>query len=119
VRDDGGQPLAPEAIIGAFAGGWGLQFFTPTAASVGISGRVLTANGQGIRNANVIITGNSLTEPLRVTTGAFGYYTFEGLTAGETYVITVESRRFTFQAPSRVVNLVDNLTDADFVADGQ
>ena len=73
--------------------------------------------GQGIRNARVTITGNSLREPIVTTTGSFGYYSFENLEAGQTYIITVNSKRFTFQAPSRVITLTDNVTDADFVAD--
>ena len=100
-------------------GGWGLELFASTAASASISGRVLTADGAGIRNAKVTITGNSLIEPRIVTTGSFGYFTFEGLATGETYVVTVNSQRYTFSTPSRVVSLVDNVTDADFVADPQ
>ena len=40
----------------------------------------------------------------------------EGLTAGETYVVTANSQRYTFQVPSRVYTLVDNIVDADFTA---
>lgn len=36
--------------------------------------------------------------------------------SGETYVLTVNSKSFTFQVPSRVINLNDNVTDADFTA---
>jgi hypothetical protein len=117
VRDDGGNPLPPEVIVGSISGGWCIEFLPPTAAGVSISGRVSTADGAGIRNARVVVTGNSLPEPRIVTTGSFGYYSIEGLTAGETYVVTVNSTRYTFQAPSRVYQLVDNITDADFVAD--
>ena len=60
---------------------------------------------------------HALNEPLVVTTGSFGYFSVDGLTAGETYVVTVNSQRYTFSVPSRVYNLVDNITDADFVAD--
>src|SRR5689334_1075481 len=42
---------------------------------------------------------------------------FQGLTAGQTYVITVEPRRYTISNPVRVVNLLDSLADFDFVAD--
>jgi len=63
------------------------------------------------------INGNSLPRPRLVTTGSFGYFSFEGLTVGETYVATVSSHRYTFTAPSRVITLVDNITDADFIAD--
>jgi hypothetical protein len=53
------------------------------------------------------------------TTGSFGYYSFDGLQTGETYVVTVASKRFTFQVPSRVISLIDNVADADFIADPQ
>jgi hypothetical protein len=52
-----------------------------------------------------------------MTTGSFGWFAFDGLPTGETYVVTVNSRRFTFSTPSRVITLVDNLADVDFVAD--
>jgi hypothetical protein len=116
VRDDGGNPLDPNVVIGSIAG-WCIEFLPPTAASVSISGRVSTAEGNGIRNARIVVTGNSLPEARVVTTGSFGYYSVDGLTAGETYVVTVNSQRYTFSMPSRVYHLVDNLTDADFVAD--
>jgi subtilisin-like proprotein convertase family protein len=114
VRDDAGQLVA---ITGEIGGGWGLEFFAPTAAQASISGRVLTAEGLGIRNAEMVLTGNSLSEPLRVTTSSFGYFQFEGLQTGETYILTVNSRRYTFQAPSQVISLVDNAVDIDFTAD--
>jgi len=77
---------------------------------------VTTADGLGIRNAEMVLTGNTLTEPMRVTTSSFGYYTFEGLEAGETYIVTVNSRRYTFQQPSQVISLVDNAVDVNFTA---
>ena len=113
VRDDAGNFVA---IVGSIAGGWGLEFLNSTAAGVSVSGRVTTADGAGIRNATVTVTGNSLTVPRVVSTGSFGYYNFDGLQAGETYVITVGSQRYTFQAPSRVISVVDNVGDADFTA---
>jgi len=88
----------------------------PTAAGVSIAGRVLTSEGRGIRGAVVTITGNSLVTPINVLTGVNGRYIIPGLTAGETYVVTVASRRFFFEAPSRVITINDNVTDADFVA---
>ena len=109
--------LQGAAGTGQIAGGWGIEFLVPTAAQASISGRVTTADGVAIRNAEVTVTGNTLVEPLRVTTSSFGYFSFEGLTVGETYVVTVNSRRFTFQAPSQVVSLVDNIANLDFVAE--
>ena len=109
--------LPPFPTGGCVCGGWGIEFLSSTAAQASISGRVMTANGQGIRNATVVMTGNSLAEPRVATTGTFGYYTFDGLEVGQTYVVTINSRRYTFSTPSRVISLVDNVADADFVAD--
>jgi len=116
ARDDNGM-LDPEVISGIVAGGWGLEFLQTTASGVSMSGRVTTASGAGIRNARVTVSGNSLPEPMITTTGSFGYFSFDGLTAGETYIVTVNSQRYTFQVPSRVITLVDNLTDVDFTAE--
>jgi len=107
----------PEVIVGQIAGGWGIEFPTPTAAQASISGRVLSFDGMGIRNAQVVITGNSLSEPRTVSTGSFGYFSFPGLTVGETYVVTVNSQRFHFTVPSQVISLVGNVVDANFIAD--
>ena len=114
ARDDAGSLVA---ITGEMAGGWGIEFIAPTAAQASISGRVLTSDGMGVRNAEMVLTGNSLETPLRVSTSSFGYFSFENLAIGETYVLTVNSRRFTFQVPSRVISLTDNATGIDFVAD--
>jgi hypothetical protein len=117
VRDDGGVPIVnPEVITGCFNGGWGIEFQPRTAAAASIGGRVLTAAGNGIRNAEVVLSGGTLTEPMRIQTGSFGYYNFEGLQTGQTYILTVNSRRFIFTTPTRVVSLTDNIADLDFIA---
>jgi CSLREA domain-containing protein len=115
IRDDGGAS-APQAITGCLNNGWSITFLPLTAAQSSISGRVTTANGQGIRNAKIVVTGNSLSEPIEVTTGSFGYYSIDGLQSGETYVLTVNSQRYTFSNPTQVISLVDNIADANFTA---
>ena len=86
----------------------------PTAASVAISGRVMTESGRGIRNVRMTLTdasGNVRT----ATTTAFGYYRFADLAAGETYIITAFGKRYTFDQPSQVLNINGDLTDINFV----
>jgi hypothetical protein len=51
-------------------------------------------------------------------TNPFGYYNFEDLQAGQTYVITVGSKQYTFSVPSRIITPDDNVTNVDFFADG-
>jgi hypothetical protein len=41
------------------------------------------------------------------------------LAVGQTYVITIISKRYTFANPTRVINLTDTVTDENFVADPQ
>ena len=111
VRDDNGAPgPAPEAINGRI-GAWGLELLPATAAGVEITGRVMTPDGRGLRNAIVSMT-DSQGVTRTATTSSFGYYRFEDVEVGATYVVAVQSRRFRF-AP-RIVQVFDALTDVDF-----
>ena len=47
---------------------------------------------------------------------AFGNYNFQDLTAGETCILSVATRRFSFFEPSRVITLYDDLADEDFIS---
>ena len=87
------------------------------AANASISGRVSAANGTGIRNAVIVVSGGNLSQPIYVRTGTFGYYTIEDLEVGATYVLTINSKRFQFTNPSRVITLNENIEDADFIAE--
>jgi len=84
----------------------------PTAASVSVSGRVLTAEGRGLMNAAVVMT-DSHRVSRRVRTGKGGYYLFDGVQAGQSYVMSVASKLYRYS--SRVVSVEDQLTDVDFI----
>jgi len=45
-------------------------------------------------------------------TSSFGYYRFDDVLAGETYIVSVTSKRYSF-AP-QVVSVFEELTDLDF-----
>jgi hypothetical protein len=45
-----------------------------------------------------------------------GYYVFEDIPAGHTYIISVSAKRYMFDDPVRVRHVVDELTDVDFIA---
>lgn len=93
-----------------------VNVMAPTAAQVSVGGRILTADGAGIRNAIVLLNSLSTGETRSVRSGSFGFYRFENVRAGENYVLTVYSKRFVFQIDSRVITPLDELTDADFIA---
>jgi hypothetical protein len=89
---------------------------TPTAANVSIGGRVLTATGRGIRNVRVTLTDSS--GATRTTlTNPFGFYRFDDVAAGETYIISVSHKRYRFNQSTRVQTIVEELNELDFVAD--
>jgi hypothetical protein len=60
-----------------------------------------------------------LSEPRTALANAFGYYTIEGLDDGETYVVSVRSKRCHFDKPFRVVDLREDALDINFVASPQ
>jgi len=88
--------------------------FAPTAAGVTVSGRVKTNEAQGVRNAYLTLVGDNGQQHHAITNG-LGYYHFEDIQAGRTYVLTVSHKQFVFENPSRLINLVDKLTDVDFI----
>lgn len=85
----------------------------PTAAGVAVTGRVSTSDGRGVQNAVVTMTGPS-GNTLTARSGAFGYFRFEDVPSGLTYVVSVASKRFSFVP--QVINLNEGLVDMEFLA---
>lgn len=85
-----------------------------TAASVSVGGRVMTMKGKGIRD--VVVTMTDSTGNVRTTTtNEFGYYRFDDVEVGETYILSVRGKRFTFIQPSLVLNVSEDCTDINFI----
>jgi hypothetical protein len=114
INASSGRALAPEA-----ADQGGAYFYTnaidPTAADVSVSGRVVNANGRPIANVIVTLTDSRGSSRL-AQTGQLGLYGFDNVPAGETYILSVAAKRYSFANPARIVSLNDSLTDADFIA---
>lgn len=109
----------PDAVAGAalnHIGGPNANF-APTAAPGTIQGRAVRGNGRGVKHAVIMLTGGDLGETIYATTNQFGYYQFQDIGVGQTYVMQITSRRYTFQSPTRVINLDDSITDEDFIVD--
>jgi hypothetical protein len=111
-----GQPIAGSRSANGrrlLEGGfWTHPAFNPTAAEVTISGRVLTPTGLGLRNARVVLTAMS-GESRTAFTGPFGYYRFDAVPSGETYVINVVSKQYLFT--EQVLFLFGQLDGFDLV----
>ena len=83
-----------------------------TSAGVMVSGRVMAPDGRGIRGARVTIVDPDGVAT-SVITSSLGYFTFEEVESGDTYVIGVTAKRYRFD--SRVIQVSDNLTDVNFI----
>jgi len=93
------------------------EILAPLAATVSVGGRVTTADGiTGLPRVNVTLAGGTMTAPITVRTNPLGYYTFEDLGAGQTYVLTVEGRLYTFTNPTRVITVQEDVKGIDFAA---
>ncbi|MEQ1603355.1 MAG: M36 family metallopeptidase [Pyrinomonadaceae bacterium] len=83
-----------------------------TAPTVTISGRVLTPNGIALRNAVVILT-DAQSVQRRFTTGSFGIFSFDQIQVGQTYTVSVASKRYRF-AP-QVLNITGAISNLDLI----
>lgn len=78
--------LSPFAVV---------QGLAPSAAEVPLTGRVIAGQNTGVADATVYLTdqtGNVKT----ARTNSFGYYRFDEVEVGQTYIINVYSRRYQF-----------------------
>lgn len=99
--------IGDAADIGAF------EVQIPTSASVTISGRIMTSDGRGIHNAFITLTATNGTTQT-VNTGSFGYYSFERIEVGNTYIVSVKSKRFQFKP--QIIFLTQDFTELNFTA---
>jgi hypothetical protein len=84
-----------------------------TAANASIAGQVRTADGRGISKAVVTITDN-LGASRTAVTNPFGYYSFESIESGESYVVSATSKGYRFNP--QVVTVNGDLTGVDLIA---
>lgn len=107
-----GQYAINATIPGAATQTFAAFNVSPSAAGVSVSGRVMTSDGRGLRNARVVLT-DSHGLARTVTTSSFGAYQFDDVAAGETYVIGVVSKLYRFS--SQLVTVEDTLTNVNFI----
>lgn len=84
----------------------------PTASNAFVEGRVLTASGSGVMGAIVRIVDSSGIAR-SATTSTFGYYRFEDVRVGETYVLNASAKGRTFN--TRIISVNEDIADQDFV----
>jgi hypothetical protein len=100
----------PFSVVGGF---WTTQPFSPTSASVTVSGMILVPGGKGLTNARVILADSQGNTRMAISS-SFGYYRFEDVAVGETYVLSVSSKRYQFN-PQAVI-ILEEMTELNFSA---
>ena len=89
-------------------GGFWQAFLAPTAAHVSVSGIVRTVEGTAINNVQLeLADGTGTIRTAR--TNPFGYFRFENVEAGNTYVLSATHKQFEFA--TTVVSVVDEVID--------
>jgi hypothetical protein len=73
----------------------------------------LSSRGRGVSNAVVYLT-NQRGEIQTARTNRSGYYTFQEITAGESYIFNVYAKRYQFNA--QVITLTEDLAELNFTA---
>jgi hypothetical protein len=109
------QPSIPNATGGDGADIGAFEVQMSTAAAVTVGGRVTTVEGLGIAKVRVTLIDSDGAVRSAIT-NPFGYYAFDEVQAGETYVLSVSSKRYRFANSPRLISLFDSLTDEHFIA---
>jgi hypothetical protein len=86
---------------------------TPTAANVSVGGRITDASGNAISRVRVSITNSGGITRTSVT-NTFGFYDFEAVPVGETYIISVANKHYQFSPPTQIIVVNDTLGNIDF-----
>ncbi|MBV9240722.1 MAG: carboxypeptidase regulatory-like domain-containing protein, partial [Acidobacteria bacterium] len=92
---------------------WTLLPLAPTAADVSVSGRAFAADGSALRGVRVALSDAS-GHTFNAITNAFGYYSFENVPSGASYLLNGSARGYVFTP--RVVTVSDQLTNVDLTA---
>ncbi|MGI8811751.1 MAG: choice-of-anchor P family protein [Pyrinomonadaceae bacterium] len=86
---------------------------SPSAGVVSVSGQVLSSERRPVSRAIVTLT-NGDGDVLTAMTNPFGYFRFDDVAVGQTYVADISAKRYLFAPQAITIN--DELTGVTFVA---
>ena len=85
-----------------------------TAATTSVSGIAMSASGRPVAKARITIAGSN-GEIRTVLSNAFGFYRFDAVPVGETYVVSALAKRYTFVP--QTINVTDQVSSLNLIAD--
>ena len=86
-----------------------------TAANADISGRVVNQSGGGISRARLTLLNTQTGASFSAITNSFGYFRFTNQPTGVTYILSAQAKGQTFNPNSQTLQLLDNVTNLEFV----
>jgi predicted outer membrane repeat protein len=104
------NPLIADAGDGSDIGAFEFAL-SPSAASVSVGGRIVFSKGSGIANARIVLIAAD-GESWTALSNPLGYFEFEGVPAGATYLINVSHKRYSFD--SQTLTLSESVEDLMF-----
>lgn len=99
-------------------GGFWQGSFAPTAAMAAVSGRVTQSNNKGVFRARITLTDSSGTTRTTLT-NFVGYYRFDDVAVGQTYIFTASARRYQFIVNTQLLTILEDTEDVNFTAESQ
>ena len=84
-----------------------------TAATVSVGGQIRTAAGDPISKATVLLI-DTLGRTRTALSNGFGYYSFEDVAVGESYVVSATAKRYTFNPT--VISPSENMNQLNLIA---
>lgn len=100
-----GQPMACRITVSDIV----------TAANAEISGRVVNSFGRGIPRAMLTLQNSGSGTTVSAISNSFGYFRFTEQPAGETYLLSIAAKKYTFNPNVQVINLTSSINDLVFV----
>lgn len=124
VLNPSGSPAGTFPVVALTTGGIGANDHTfdvgfalaPSAANVSVTGRVILPNGRPIKGVVVTLEEENGTTHVSMS-NSFGYYLFPQVAAGQSAIVTVSSKRYTFNDPTRFLKLHDSVSSIDFIGE--
>lgn len=92
-----------------------LKYFVPTAANVSVGGRIVNESGRGLSRTQITLTDTSGNIRTAIA-NPFGYYRFENVEVGQTYIIQASGKGLQFLNNPRILIINDELQNEDFIA---
>ncbi len=89
------------------------ESLAPTAAGVSVGGRVTTQKGIGLADAQIYLTDRTGSSRI-ASTDSKGFYRFENVPSGETYIINIVAKRHQFNP--QVITILEETGELNFVA---